>query len=175
MAHRVKCIYCQQTFDRDKYPYIQVSSRRYAHPACAQAENKKKQEEENDKEKFEKYVMDLLDETYINARVRKQMNTYIEDYNYTYSGMLKALVYFYEVKGNSKAKANGGIGIIPYIYKDAYNYYYNLWMAQQSNQGKVIQDYVPKEKVVVIPLPKRIPMKRRLFTFLDDKENQSEQ
>ena len=44
-------------------------------------------------------------------------------------------------------------------------------MAQQSNQGKVIQDYVPKEKVVTIPLPKRIPMKRRLFTFLDDKEN----
>ena len=131
MAHKVKCIYCQQTFDRDKYPYIQVSSRRYAHPACAQAENKKKQEEENDKEKFEKYVMDLLNETYINARVRKQMNTFIEDYNYTYSGMLKALVYFYEVKGNNKAKANGGIGIIPYIYKDAYNYYYNLWMAKQ--------------------------------------------
>ena len=50
MAHKVKCIYCQQVFDRDKYPYIQVSSRRYAHPACAQAENKKKQEEENDKE-----------------------------------------------------------------------------------------------------------------------------
>ena len=45
MAHKVKCIYCQQVFDRDKYPYIQVSSRRYAHPACAQAENKKKQEE----------------------------------------------------------------------------------------------------------------------------------
>lgn len=115
--------------------------------------------------------MDLLNETYINARVRKQMNTFIEDYNYTYSGMLKALVYFYEVKGNNKAKANGGIGIIPYIYKDAYNYYYNLWMAQQSNQDKIIQDYVPKEKIVIIPLPKRIPMKRRLFTFLDDKEN----
>ena len=28
----------------------------------------------------------------------------------------------YDIKGNPKEKANGGIGIIPYVYKDALNY-----------------------------------------------------
>jgi hypothetical protein len=109
-----------------------------------------------------------LGESYINARVRKQMNDYIREYQYTYSGMLKALVYFYEVKGNNKNKANGGIGIIPFIYKDAYNYYYNLWMIQQSNKDKNVIDYVPKLKEIKIPIPKKEPRKRSVFTFLDE-------
>lgn len=98
------------------------------------------------------------------------MNDYIREYQYTYSGMLKALVYFYEVKGNNKNKANGGIGIIPFIYKDAYNYYYNLWMIQQSNKDKNIIDYVPKLKEIKIPIPKKEPRKRSVFTFLDEQE-----
>lgn len=109
-----------------------------------------------------------MGESYINARVRKQMNDYIREYQYTYSGMLKALVYFYEVKGNNKNKANGGIGIIPFIYKDAYNYYYNLWMIQQSNKDKNVIDYVPKLKEIKIPIPKKEPRKRSVFTFLDE-------
>lgn len=98
------------------------------------------------------------------------MNDYIREYQYTYSGMLKALVYFYEVKGNNKNKANGGIGIIPFIYKDAYNYYYNLWMIQQSNKDKNVIDYVPKLKEIKIPIPKKEPRKRSIFTFLDEQE-----
>jgi hypothetical protein len=47
-------------------------------------------------------------------------------YNYTYSGIHRSLEYFYEVKGNSLDKANGGIGIVPFVYQDAYNYYYSL-------------------------------------------------
>lgn len=98
------------------------------------------------------------------------MNDYIKEYQYTYSGMLKALIYFYEVKGNNKNKANGGIGIIPFIYKDAYNYYYNLWMIQQSNKDKNVVDYVPKLKEIKIPIPKKEPRKRQVFTFLDEQE-----
>lgn len=98
------------------------------------------------------------------------MNDYIREYQYTYSGMLKALVYFYEVKGNNKNKANGGIGIIPFIYKDAYNYYYNLWMIQQSNKDKNVIDYVPKLKEIKIPIPKKEPRRRSVFTFLDEQE-----
>lgn len=98
------------------------------------------------------------------------MNDYIREYQYTYSGMLKALVYFYEVKGNNKNKANGGIGIIPFIYKDAYNYYYNLWMIQQSNKDKNVIDYVPKLKEIKIPIPKKEPRKKSIFTFLDEQE-----
>ena len=101
----------------------------------------------------------------------KQINQYINEYHYSYSGILKSLTYFYEIKGNSLDKANGGIGIVPYVYKNAYNYYFAIWEAQQKNEGKVIEEYKPKVKEVVIPIPKRKVRKRRLFAFLDEEDD----
>ena len=121
-------------FDRDKVPFKQISERRYAHITCALAAENEKSQAEKDKEDLEKYIKELLGEVYISPRVRKQMNGYVDEYNFTYSGMKKALVYFYEVKGNDRTKAKGGIGIIPYVYRDAYNYYYSLWLAIQKNE-----------------------------------------
>ena len=155
-------------FDRDKVPFKQISERRYAHLTCALAAENEKSQAEKDKEDLEKYIMELLEEEYISPRVRKQMNSYVDEYNFTYSGMKKALVYFYEVKGNDKSKAKGGIGIIPYVYRDAYNYYYSLWLANQKNEHKVITDYRPVVREVRIPPPQLKPRKRRLFSFFEE-------
>ena len=155
-------------FDRDKVPFKQISERRYAHLTCALAAENEKSQAEKDKEDLEKYIMELLGEEYISPRVRKQMNGYVDEYNFTYSGMKKALVYFYEVKGNDKSKAKGGIGIIPYVYRDAYNYYYSLWLANQKNEHKIITDYKPVVREVRIPPPQLKPRKRRLFSFFEE-------
>lgn len=166
--HKVKCIYCGVIFDRDKLPFIQVSQRRYAHQECSLTEEQKKSKEEQDKIDLDNYIMQLFKIDYVDARIRKQIKQYREEYNYTYSGIRKALVYFYEVKGNPIEKANGGIGIVPYVYQNAYNYYLALWQAQQKNQDKVLTNYIPKVKEVVIPRPQRKVKKRELFTFLDE-------
>ena len=124
MAHYVNCIYCKKRVDRDKVSTVQVSARRYAHKECAENYENNKSQEEKDIEALEKYIMKLFNEDYVNARVRKQIKEYREQYQYTYSGMLKTLVYWYEIKGNSTEKANGGIacnpswliaGLIPHI------------------------------------------------------------
>ena len=166
--HKVKCKYCGVVFDRDKEPFKQISERRYAHLKCAIAAENEKSQAEKDKEELEKYIMELLEEDYISPRVRKQINNFVEQYNFTYSGMRKALIYFYEVQGNDKKKANGGIGIIPYVYRDSYNYYYSLWLAKQKNENKVIVDYKPKVREVRIEPPQLKPHKRRLFTFFEE-------
>ena len=170
IIHKVKCKYCGKIFDRDKVPFKQISAQRYAHYECAVAAENSKKQEDIDKEELENYIKQLLNEDFISPRVRKQINSFIEQYNYTYSGMRKALIYFYEVKGNDKSKANGGIGIIPYCYKQAYDYYYSLWLAKQKNEDKDITTYVPQTKVVKIPVPQRKIRKRKLFTFLDNDE-----
>ena len=170
MAHIVTCIYCKKKFDRDKYPFVQVSNRRYAHTECSMSDDQKKAKEELDKEALNNYIMKLFNTSYVDARIQKQINQYVDEYNFTYSGIQKALTYFFEIKGNSLEKANGGIGIVPYVYKNAYNYYYALWQAQQKNEDKVVTDYVPNIKEIVIPRPQRKVKKRQLFTFLD-KEN----
>lgn len=165
----VKCPYCEKQFDANAEPFIKVG-RRYAHIDCAKKFEENKTKEEKDKEALEKYILNLLKEEKINARVKKQIKTYIEENNYTYSGILKALIYFYEVKGNPIDKANGGIGIVPYIYNDAYNYYYELWLANQRNEHKLIEQYVPQIEEIKIPIPQRKEKKRKLFTFLDEGE-----
>jgi hypothetical protein len=170
MAHFVKCLYCEKKFDRDKIPYIQVG-RRYAHQECSLSAEDKKTQEEKDKQELDEYIIKLLKIDYIDARIRKQIKTYIEEYNYTYSGIRKALIYFYEIKGNSIEKANGGIGIVPYTYKQAFDYYYALWQAQQQNKDKIIINYQPKIIEITIPSPERKVKKRKLFAFLDDEEN----
>ena len=113
MAHKVKCYYCQQFFDRDKEPTVQVMSRRYAHKLCA--------------EKAKTHVEEVLDD----------------------KGQLEQC-------------------IVPYIYKDAFNYYYQIWLAQQKNQDFKIEEYHPEEIVIKIPRPERPIKKRQLFTFLDE-------
>ena len=170
MAHIVTCVYCKKKFDRDKLPFVQVSAKRYAHKECSDREAARLLKEEADKIALETYIIELLKLDYVTPRIRKQLNTYMEQYGYTYSGMRKALVYFYEVKGNSVEKANGGVGIIPYVYQDAYNYYYAIWEARQKNQGIKIQEYVPNVKEVTIPPPQRKVKTRKLFTFLDEEE-----
>lgn len=108
---------------------------------------------------------------YVPPRVQKQIKNYVNDYNFTYTGILKALKYFYEIQGHSLEKANDGIGIVPYIYKAAYNYYYSIWLANQKNVDKDINDYVkPEVREVRIPIPQRKIQKRKLFSFLDEEE-----
>ena len=155
-------------FDRDKEPFKQISERRYAHLTCAIAAENEKSQAEKDKEDLENYIMNLLGEEFISPKVRKQISNYIETYNFTYSGMKKALVYFYEVKGNDKSKANGGIGIIPYVYRDAYNYYYSIWLANQKNEDKIVPNYKPIVREVRIPPPQLKPRKSHLFSFIEE-------
>lgn len=86
--------------------------------------------------------------------------------------MHKALKYFYELKGNDIKKANGGIGIIPYVYSQAHDYYYSLWEAKQKNENKieVIQSFIPQVQEIKIKRPKLKPKRKGLFIFLDEEE-----
>lgn len=153
------------TFDRDAIPFIETGKHRYAHKECPPPEVNE------DKEKLEKYIMQLFKIQSIDQKIRKQINQYINEYKYTYSGILKSLIYFYEIKGNTIEKANGGIGIVPYIYQNAYNYYYALWEAQQKNVDKDIKMYVPKVIEIIIPEPQRPVKKNKKFSFLDEEGN----
>lgn len=127
--------------------------------------------EDLDKMKLEQYIKKLFHTDYVDPRIQKQIKNYIKEYNFTYSGILKSLVYFYEVKQNPVEKSNDGIGIVPWVYKQAFNYYYAIWLAQQKNTNKTVENYIPKETEIIIPRPKPKPHKKHLFSFLDDKED----
>lgn len=161
--HKVKCKYCQEIFDRDKEPFVKVSERRYAHKLCFEQNQTEKTQEEKDLEALEQYIMNLFSEQYIGPRIRKQIKEYKENYNYSYSGMLKTLIWWFEVKGNSVEKANGGIGIIPYIYQQACDYYYTLFLAKKANENKDLSYLNKNTKTIHIKPPSTNVKSHKLF------------
>lgn len=162
----VVCHFCKKAFDKSIVPFVELSATRFAHQTCALREATR---ERTDEEKLYDYVMDLFHMDYVPPLVRKQVNEFMEEYKYTYSGIHKALVYFHKIQGNP-IQLEKGIAIVPFIYQDAYNYYYAIWEANNRNARKNIADYVPKVREVHILPPERQVEKRKLFSFLDDDE-----
>lgn len=171
MAHMVKCTVCGESFDRDKVQAVKSGARRYAHYTClpeGELVPLPNAVVDQDLVDLENYIKNLLGDDYNPARVKKQIKDYKNEYNYSYSGMLKALVWFYEVKGNSIEKANGGIGILPFVYQDAYNYYYSLYLAQLVNEEKDVNQYKTKVREIVIKSPSVAEKPVRLFDLGED-------
>lgn len=153
--HIVKCIYCGQQFDRETEPTKQVSARRYAHLKCWEDHVANMSQEEKDIEAFFDYTKNLFGEDYNYVLTKKLAERYVKENNYSYGGMLKSLKWYYEKQGNSIEKSNGSIGIIPYIYKSAYDYYFALYQAQLVNQEKDLSNFtLSKEKIINIESPR---------------------
>lgn len=163
----VICAYCKKPLSKKDNDCIMIGNGKYVHADCQELEQHR---EKTDREKLEEYIKELFQISYIEPRVKAQIKKYVEEFNYTYSGIQKALYYHYEIKGGDKSKANGGIGIVPFVYQNAYNYFYELWLAQQKNKDIQIELYQPQVKEIVIPRPQRKIKKRPLFTFLDEEE-----
>lgn len=127
--HVVVCKYCGQSFDRDTEPCVKIGNR-YAHKTCFENQDKTIVQEDLDREAFWEYIKVLYGKKYNYPSINKQVETYIKEYNFTYSGMLKALKWFYEIERGDKEDSGGRVGILPYIYEDARRYYFNIYLAQ---------------------------------------------
>ena len=174
--HMVKCLYCGEMFDASITPYIKPNARRYAHKTCAQSAEENKIQEEKDREALENYIKELFGINCISPKIKKQIETFVKDKNYSYTGILKTLKYFFEIRKNPIEKANGGIGIVPHVYDEAYNYWRALWEAKERNKQVNVQKFVLPVREVHIDPPQRQPMKhmRRLFTFVEKEDNEGE-
>ena len=165
MAHLVKCSICGVQFDRDRVQAVKTGARRYAHASCDPNNTDLvplviKEEEDEDLKKLKDYIANKYGDKANWALINKQIKKFYTDNKFSYSGMLKSLVYFYDVQHNSIDKSNGGIGIIEYTYQAAYQYYYSLFMIQSQNANKDIDNFTVKVKEVTIPLPHVITHKK---------------
>ena len=93
------------------------------------------------------------------------------NYGYSYSGMLKSLKYWYEVKKESKDKANRGIGIIPFIYDDCREYYYRLFLLKTANDLDNLDKFQYKEELIEISSPQKKKRKIKLFNLDESEDN----
>lgn len=167
MAKYVTCTICKIKFNRESEEYIQVSERRYAHKECFEHKQMETAKEQENLLKLHTYIKTLFGFEEIPQKILRQISSYVKEYEYSYSGILQSLLYFYEIKKNDLSKANGGIGIVPYIYDEARRYFFDEWQRRQKNAGVKIDTYLPQEEKVTISSPQRKPIKRNQFSFLD--------
>jgi len=171
MAHVVICSVCGCKFDRDKLQAVKSGARRYAHYDCLPTGElvplPEKPKENPDLTKLKDYINEKYGKAANWQLIMRQIKTFTEEKNYSLSGILKSLVYFYDIKHNSVEQSNGGIGIVPYTYQAAYDYYYSLFLAQSQNENKDIKVITSKVKEITIPLPE-IKKEKRLFNFLNE-------
>lgn len=166
--HIVKCLYCGKEFDTNdsSIEWMKPNERRYAHKKCYEEYQASLSKEEQDKEALYQYIKKTLGKTMDYAKVKRQVKQYRDENNYTYSGMLSTLKYVFEVKGNSVEAAHGGIGIIPYAYKQAYDYYYAIYLAQHNTQQKKMTNKVEE---ITIKSPRMWTAPPKLW-FEEDEE-----
>lgn len=167
--HMVKCLYCGEMFDINSEPYIKPRSNRYAHVACektSEGNNQQKTQEEKDFEQLSSYIVQLFGNPA--PRVWKQVQEYKKVYGYTYSGMYKTLVWWFEINHGDLEKAHGGVGIIPYVYNEASQYYYALYIAQNANANIDINNITTTTREFTIEIPRTKKQKHKLFKFREE-------
>lgn len=117
----VKCLYCNEYFDRNSEPFQKVG-RRYAHQNCY---DENFSDEDFYKEKIFEFVKNIFGANYKYQQIEVQRKRFIKS-GMTNKGIYDALKYYFEVKNGSIERSEGRIGIVPYVYDDAESYYKNL-------------------------------------------------
>lgn len=146
------CYYCGETFDITKEEFRMATVNRYAHVECY---NKNY----NPDDDFIPEIYDFLKEevliSYDFLQCEKQRKLFITKFGYTNEGILNALKYFYKVKKQSPEKSGNRIGIVPYVYSEAKEYYETLEKKQKQLTKIVNKQQKQKAKVVNIALPEK--------------------
>ena len=174
----VKCPKCGITFDRDEEPCVKIKNR-YWHVKCAEEKDK---EEEPDftpipKPKSTPTPLKIPEKDlpayraltdYVNKKlngdvnwgvVGQQIKNFRDKEEYTFSGMLKTLRFYCEVRGGTLSKKSG-ISIIKYVYSDAYEYYKKVYESHQNSEQKIL---VVKEKKIEIEPPQKRGLRIKIF------------
>ena len=145
---KVKCLICEQTFDREKEENVKVGNR-YVHKTCLL------NTEEGHKIELELYIKTLMHLDKITPLIKSQINKYYTENNYSYKSIMYTLKYFYE-RQNGDIKKAKGIGIVPFVYDEAKKYYEQLnKVAINTEKITNINTYTEREKEIIIFSPKQ--------------------
>lgn len=100
------------------------------------------------------------------SRITQQIRNF-EKEGYTHKGIYYALVYYYEVCNGDVSKANGGIGIVPYIYQDSVKYWCEEYDRYKKMQDKMSIVQIQQKIDNQILLEKKDKKQRRRKSFME--------
>ena len=183
----VMCRICKQRFNRNDpnltegVDYVKPSTNMYYHKTCY---------EEYQTSKLDIHAA-MSDEVWFSAawdflqkdlkysfnfvKVKKQWQSFLNN-KMTAKGMYFSLRYFYEVRHGDVEKSENGIGIIPHIYQDSFDY----WAAREARMKSICaaieQQILEAERQKTITIKLKKPEKKEkslneLFAEIEDMED----
>lgn len=108
---------------------------------------------------LDEYICKLFQLKAVGPSNNKLVKDYVEKRGYSYNGIYKALQYYYEVKKHNTDKAEERIGIVPFVYNDAQEYYSIIESMVDRRGKKVITDEPVEIKIHIDNSP--TPVKQR--------------
>ena len=135
-----KCPHCNNEVKEEDAIY-NTKTKRYYHEFCYNELLERKQ--------LCDYVCELFSYKKPSVRIYQQMTSY-HDKGVSYSDMLLALKYFYEIKKGDINKSQGGIGIIPYVLDEAKEFA----TLEKLEQDKLIAKFEENEQIKKIKIIK---------------------
>ena len=132
---QVKCPSCKQSFP--KSTTIEHGKRYYCQPCYEKKSQPKPRTDWDD-------LYDTIKRYYgaVTPVMFKQLKTYREDkaYQFTDTGMRLTLIYYHEILGRPVMDDHRTLGIIPYIYEDAKNYYSEIFRLSEVAAGQIFEE-----------------------------------
>ena len=159
----VKCLLCNKNVYREKIAFVKIGNR-YVHEKCA-LDNPKKIKELLNREDFYECVKAVYGPKYDYQTINRQAENFIKNYGYTWYGMTKSLQWFYFVNNGTTEKSNDGVGIIPYVYDRAKEYYKEVDTTQKKNEKIMLRQPVIEIKA---KSPRAWKQPPRMFDWEDD-------
>lgn len=171
MSHKVKCRVCGIQFDTDtlnKEDWLMPSKNFYYHARCY---NDWKVNSNHSDEEWIDLIYDFiardLKVSYDFHMCEAQRKKYLSQNKYTNKGIYFSLKYFYELKKGDWSKGNGGIGIIPFIYKEATEYWTQLELKKQGTMSAIEKQIKEKLNRPTQTLAKKVNKKKNKWNLED--------
>ena len=138
----VICQVCRKNINKLTDEYLKRSNG-YVHKTCVPPD-------EADRLELCNYISELFHIKTpgpVNMALIKRFHT---ENGYSYKSMYYALKYYFEIQKGSIEKAQERIGILPYVYDDAKEYYEKLTRLQNNILINIEKQMSKKEKVLVV-------------------------
>lgn len=158
-----RCAICGRAGNERTIPWL-PNTTLMAHPTCITKDNP------SEYDLLQRYCCSLFGYNSLErSPVLKEIATYHDQYNYSYSAIRKTLMWWYEIEKNDIQKANGHIAIVPYVIKKAKDYWDTVQKAQEVNKDVEIK---PTTNITVnIREQKRQRFHSIDLSFLEEEED----
>ena len=144
MAHKCICCICGERFDRDIEQAVRSREHknRYNHLKC-DPDNPDlipmtvpKKKELTPRRIFTDTLQKIFGDKADYPSATKLAEKYIAEYDFTYEGIAATLEWYYIICKHNTVQAKGSIGIVPYVYNQAKDYYKKIEDIHKINSNK---------------------------------------